>query len=323
MTAPAAKTPTATQQATRDAVQRQLEGKQTNVGAAAFKVFLIAMLGISLTILVVLLGDLLIKAWPTFRDRGLDFITSGLSLNPETAGVWTGIVGSVVIALLVIALAIPIGVGAAIYLEEYAPDNWLTRVIDTTVRNLAGVPSIVFGLLGLAIFVVIVNNIGLGGSTQGKNVIAAGITMAALVLPIVIITSAEALRAVPQTIREAGYGVGATRWEVIRSHVVPSAMPGILTGTVLTLARAIGETAPLLVIGVATGFFSAAANASFFDRITGPYTALPVIIFSWSRQTDPAFADTLAPAAIISLLVVLFLLNAAAVLLRNKYDKRW
>ncbi|MEN8235362.1 MAG: phosphate ABC transporter permease PstA [Actinomycetota bacterium] len=317
------KSPTATQAATRDAVRKQLQGKGPSVGASAFKFLLIAMLSTSIAILVVLLSDLLVSAWPTFRDRGFGFVTSGLSLNPETAGVWTGILGSLAIALTVILLAVPIGIGAAIYLEEYAPDNNLTRWIDTTVRNLAGVPSIVFGLLGLAIFVVVVNTIGLGGSTGGKNVIAAGITMAALVLPIVIITSAEAIRAVPHTIREAGYGVGATKWEVIRSHVVPSALPGILTGTVLTLARAIGETAPLLVIGVATGYFGASADATFFEKLTGPYTALPVIVFSWSRQTDPAFADTLAPAAIIVLLVVLFTLNAVAIYFRNRFEKKW
>lgn len=311
------------QQATRDAVERQLRGRRANPGAAIFKVFLIVMLVSSLSILVILVADLLISAWATFRDRGFSFTTSGLSLNPETAGVWSGIVGSLIIATLVVALAIPIGIGAAVYLEQYAKDNALTRWIDTTVRNLAGVPSIVFGLLGLAIFVSIVNAIGLGGSTGGKNVIAAGITMAALVLPIVIITSAEAIRAVPDTLSQAGYGVGATQWEVIRSQLLPVAMPGILTGTVLTLARAIGETAPLLVIGVATGYFGAAADATLFDRLTGPFTALPVIVFSWSRQTDPAFADTLAPAAIVVLLALLFLLNAVAIYFRNKYEKKW
>lgn len=314
---------TATQQATRDAVRASLEGKRTEPGAVIFRILLLAMLLSSLLILVVLLADILSGAWPTLRDRGLGFVTSGLSLNPETAGVWTGIIGSLVIAFLVILLAIPIGVGAAVYLEEYAPDNRLTRWIDTAVRNLAGVPSIVFGLLGLTMFVTLVNGIGLGGSTEGRNVIAAGITMAALVLPIVIITSAEAIRAVPTTIREAGYGVGATKWEVIRSHIIPSAFPGILTGTVLTLARAFGETAPLLVIGVATGFFSSSADATLLDNLTGPYTALPVIVFSWSRQTDPAFAATLAPAAITVLLVILFALNGVAIYFRNRFEKRW
>lgn len=312
-----------TQQATRDAVRASLEGKRTQFGAVIFRMLLLVMLLSSLLVLVVLLADILIGAWPTLRDRGLGFVTSGLSLNPETAGVWTGIIGSLAIACFVILLAIPIGVGAAVYLEEYAPDNRLTRWIDTAVRNLAGVPSIVFGLLGLTMFVALVNGIGLGGSTEGRNVIAAGITMAALVLPIVIITSAEAIRAVPATIREAGYGVGATQWEVIRNHVIPSAFPGILTGTVLTLARAFGETAPLLVIGVATGFFSASADATLYDNLTGPYTALPVIVFSWSRQTDPAFAATLAPAAITVLLVILFALNGVAIYFRNRFEKRW
>jgi len=315
--------PTRTQKATREAVQRALEGRRIEPGAVIFRLLLLTMLLSLLLILIVLLADIFIGAWPTLRHRGFDFVFSGLSLNPETAGVFTGIVGSLAIALFVVLLAIPIGVGAAVYLEEYASDNHFTRWIDTTVRNLAGVPSIVFGLLGLTMFVVVINAIGLGGSTGGKNVIAAGITMAALVLPIVIITSAEAIRAVPFTIREAGYGVGATKWEVIRSHVLPSAFPGILTGTVLTLARAFGETAPLLVIGVATGFFSASADATFFDKLTGPYTALPVIVFSWSRQTDPAFAETLAPAAITVLLVILFALNAVAIYFRNKFEKRW
>ena len=311
------------QQRTREMVQRSLQSGGIRLGPFLFQAFLFLMLMVSLGILIVLLGDILIKAWPTFTDRGLDFITSGLSLTPETAGVSTAIIGSVVIAAIVAILAFPIGVAAAVYLEEYAPDNSLTRWIDTTVRNLAGVPSIVYGLLGLAVFVSIVNGIGLGGSTNGKNIVAAGITMAVLVLPIVIITSAEALRAVPNSIREAGFGVGATRWEVIRSHVLPAAAPGILTGTVLTLARAFGETAPLLVIGVATGYFAPAADASVMDQLTGAYTALPVVVFSWTRQTQAEFLETLAPAAIVVLLVVLLGLNSAAILLRNKYEQKW
>lgn len=311
------------QQRTREMVQRSLQTGGLKLGPFLFQAFLFLMLMVSLGILIVLLGDILIKAWPTFSERGLSFVTSGLSLTPETAGVSTAIIGSVIMAVIVAVLAFPIGVAAAIYLEEYAPDNALTRWIDTTVRNLAGVPSIVYGLLGLAVFVGVVNGIGLGGSTNGKNIIAAGITMAVLVLPIVIITSAEALRAVPNSIREAGFGVGATRWEVIRSHVLPAAAPGILTGTVLTLARAFGETAPLLVIGVATGYFAPAANASVIDQLTGAYTALPVVVFSWTRQTQAEFLETLAPAAIVVLLLVLLGLNAAAVLLRNKYEQRW
>ena len=147
--------------------------------------------------------------------------------------------------------------------------------------------------------------------------------MSLLVLPIVIITASEALRAVPSTIREAGFGVGATRWEVIRSHVLPSAAPGILTGTILALARAFGETAPLLLIGVATGFFTLGSDVGLFDRATGKYTALPVVVFSWSRQPVEGFQQNLAPAAIVVLLVVLFTANATAILLRNRYERKW
>jgi len=310
-------------EATRAAVERAIAQGGPKLGSMAFRLLLLALLVMSFVILAALLADIASSAWPTFAERGASFVTNGLSLNPATAGVWTGIVGSLIIAFIVAVLAFPVGIAAAIYLEEYAPDNRRTRFVDTTVRNLAGVPSIVYGLLGLAIFVPVVRSIGLGGAPGGKNVIAAGITMAALVLPIVIITSAEAIRSVPNSIRDAGYGVGATQWEVIRSHVLPSALPGILTGTVLTLARAFGETAPLLVIGVATGFFSPAGDATLLDQLTGPYTALPVVVFSWSRQTQAAFADTLAPAAIVVLLTVLFALNGFAIWLRNRAEGRW
>jgi len=155
----------------------------------------------------------------------------------------------------------------------------------------------------------------------GKNLLAGGLTLAALVLPIVIITTAEALRAVPSAIREAGFGVGATRWEVVRHHVLPYAAPGILTGTVLTLARAFGETAPLLLVGAATGFFTV-GNAGFLERLSGPYTALPVTIFSWARQPGDEFR-ALTGAAIVVLLVVMLTANAAAIILRNRFERKW
>lgn len=311
------------QEATEAEVAKAIRKSGIQWRATIFHAALLLLLLTTLVILFVLLADIMINAWPTLRDRGTSFVTDGLSLNPETAGVFTGIMGSLVIAGIVVLLAFPIGLASAIYLEEYALDNRLSRFLDTTVRNLAGVPSIVYGLLGLAMFVPLVRTIGMGGATDGKNVIAAGITMSALVLPIVIITSSEAIRAVPNSIREAGYGVGATKWEVVRSHVLPSALPGILTGTVLTLARAIGETAPLLVIGVATGYFAPSGDATVFDQLTGSYTALPVVVFSWSRQTQAEFADTLAPAAIVVLLAVLFVLNGAAIWLRNRTENRW
>ncbi len=311
---------------TADVVRQSLRGRRFSPGGVAFELSLLLMLLLSLLILVTLLADIIAGALPVFRERGIvDFVTSPLSLNGATAGVSTAIVGSVALTLVVVLVAFPIGIGAAVYLEEYAPDNRITRFIGTNIRNLAGVPSIVYGLLGLAIIVKLVDAVGLGGpgTTNGRNVVAAGLTMSILVLPIVIITASEALRAVPSSIREAGFGVGATRWEVIRHHVLPSAAPGILTGTILTLARAFGETAPLLLIGVATGFFSAGAGASLIDQLTGKYTALPVVVFSWSRQPTEGFQSQLAPAAIVVLLAVLFTANAAAILLRNRYERKW
>ena len=309
---------------TSEVVAQRLQGRRFALGGFVFEALLLLALLTSLGILVALLVDIISGAAGVFADRGFDFITSTLSLNGETAGVFSAIVGSLLLTLVVAVVAFPLGIGAAIYLEEYAPDNRLTRIIGTNIRNLAGVPSIVFGLLGLAILVGVVDAIGLGGpgTTNGRNAIAGGLTLALLVLPIVIITAAEALRAVPNSIREAGFGVGATRWEVIRHHVLPSAAPGILTGTVLTLARAFGETAPLLLVGVATGFFSA-GQAGLFDRITGKYTALPVVVFSWSRQPTEGFQDHLAPAAILVLLVVLLTANGAAIILRNRYERKW
>jgi phosphate transport system permease protein len=306
---------------TTELIRRRLQGRKVSVAGMAFELSLLVALLVSLGFLVTLLVDVFANAWGVLSTRGWEFVTSPLSLSGETAGVWQSIVGSVALTVFVAIFAFPIGIGAAVYLEEYAPDNRVTRFINTNIRNLAGVPSIVYGILGFTIFVRLVGATGLRGGVAGKNIIAGGSTLAALVLPIVIITAAEALRAVPQSIREAGFGVGATRWEVIRHHVLPSAAPGILTGTVLTLARAFGETAPLLLVGAATGFFSLGA-AGMMDRLTGPYTALPVTIFSWARQPGAEFRS-LTAAAIVVLLVVLLTANATAIILRNRWDKRW
>jgi phosphate transport system permease protein len=228
-----------------------------------------------------------------------------------------GISGSLLLVAFVVVIAFPLGIGAAIYLEEYAPDTRFNRFINVNVRNLAGVPSVVYGLLGLVLFVKLFASV-----TGGRSVMSAGITLAILVLPIVIITSAEALRAVPNSIREAGYGVGATKWEVTRSHVLPSAAPGILTGTVLSLSRAIGETAPLLMVGAVSGFFAVSADG-LIDRLQSQFTALPVIVYNWSRLPDPGFREDLVPAAIVILLVLTLSANAIAILLRNRYDRKW
>lgn len=307
--------------ATGDVVRDVLRGKRLTVGGLVFEGALLVTLLVSLLFLATLLIDVFVSGWGVISGRGWDFVTSPLSLNEQSAGVWQSLMGSVLLTVFVVVIAFPIGIGAAVYLEEYAPDNRLTRFINTNIRNLAGVPSIVYGLLGLVVFVQVVEAIGAGGGVRGRNVIAGGITLAVLVLPIVIITTAEALRAVPASIREAGFGVGATRWEVVRHHVLPAAAPGILTGTVLTIARAFGETAPLLLVGAATGFFSTGA-AGIWDRAVGPYTALPVTIFSWTRQPSAEFRE-LTAAAIIVLLVVLLSANATAIILRNRYERKW
>lgn len=307
---------------TKDAVAARLTGRKLRVGELVFEGVMLLMLLMSLLVLITLLADTLTSAMPVLRDRAWDFVSAELSSNPETAGVGTSILGSLALTGVVAVFAFPAGIGTAIYLEEYARDTRWTRFIRTNIRNLAGVPSIVFGILGLSVFAVILANIGLGGPTNGKNVLAGGITLAALVLPITIITTSEALSAVPGSIREAGFGVGATRWEVIRHHVLPSALPGVLTGTVLALARAFGETAPLLLVGAATGFFTLGQDASFFDKLVGKYGALPVTIFSWSRQPGEDFR-ALAAAAIVVLLFVILLANATAIILRNRYERKW
>jgi phosphate transport system permease protein len=306
---------------TTDLVRQSIQGRRRSWGDLAFPAALLMALLSSLFFLAGLMVDVFTKAWSALSGRGWSVVGNPLSLNPETAGLWQSIMGSLGLTAVVAVLAFPIGIGAAIYLEEYAPDNRFTRFVNTNIRNLAGVPSIVYGILGFTIFVRFVRAVGAGGGVAGKNLLAGGLTLAALVLPIVIITAAEALRAVPSSIREAGFGVGATRWEVIRHHVVPYAAPGILTGTVLTLARAFGETAPLLLVGAATGFFSMGA-AGIIDRATGPYTALPVTIFSWARQPGAEFRS-LTAAAIVVLLVVLLTANAAAIILRNRFERKW
>lgn len=298
---------------TADDVARRLRRRRVDVGSRAFEVVLLASLLFALLVLVTLMFDVVRDGAVVFVERGVTFLTARLSSLPRTAGVSQGIQGSLLLSLIVAVLAFPLGIGAAVYLEEYARDTRLTRFIQVNIRNLAGVPSIVYGLLGLAIFVNLLFQ-------RKQTLLAGGLTLAVLVLPIVIITASEALRAVPSSIREAAYGVGATRWEVIRHHVLPYAAPGILTGTVLSLARAAGETAPLILVGAATGFF--ANPGGFLDKLTAKYAALPVTIYKWSTNPNTDFRE-LTAAAIIVLLVVILLVNAVAILLRNRYERKW
>jgi phosphate transport system permease protein len=253
-----------------------------------------------------------------------DFVTRPQTSEPLTAGVRTAILGSLWTILFTILLAFPIGVGAAIYLEEYASDNWLNRIIQTNINNLAGVPSIVYGILGLAIFVRTLEPLTSGEifglvdptTANGRTVLSAGLTLGLLVLPIIIINAQEAIRSVPRSLRNASYGVGATKWQTVWAHVIPNAMPGILTGTILAVSRAIGETAPLVVVGAST--------AISFDPESpfSKFTTLPIQIYQWTSRPQDEF-QSLAAASILVLLVLLLSLNASAVLLRNRFSRRY
>jgi phosphate transport system permease protein len=249
------------------------------------------------------------------------FITSPMSSKAEFAGVRTAIFGSLWLVVIAVALALPVGVGAAVYLQEYSSKNWLNRIIQTNINNLAGVPSIVYGMLGLAIFVraweVFTSGAMFGVSdTNGRTVLSAGLTMGILVLPLVIINAQEAIKAVPDSLRQAAYGVGATRWQTIWSHVLPNALPGILTGSILAMSRAVGETAPLIIVGAST-FISVDPNGPF-----SKFTALPIQIYQWTARAQPEF-HSIAAGAIIVLLALLLTLNASAILLRNRFQRRY
>jgi phosphate transport system permease protein len=303
-------------EAARDVTLARLSGRKTDFTGALFKLGLQISLFISIAILAVLLVTQLIEGWPVLSERLGSFLTSNTATQAEEAGIAQALRGTFWIGVCVVVIAFPLGIGAGIYLEQYASKNWLTRLIDLTIRNLAGVPSIVFGILGFAVLVKT-----LDGFTGGKTVLAGGITVALLVLPIVIITSSEALRAVPSGISEAGFGVGATRWEVIRSHVLPYAAPGILTGTVLALARALGEAAPLLLVGAVLGRLG--TDSSFFDpsQLREQFIAMPTIIADWAALPGDGFKE-LTAAAIVVMLVIVLLANTAAILLRNRYEKK-
>ncbi len=249
------------------------------------------------------------------------FFTNTMSAQPELAGIRTALIGSLFLIAITILFAFPIGVGAAIYLEEYAKSkSWVSRMIQINIDNLAGVPSIVYGILGLAIFVRSLGKFTSGAafglaSGNGRTILSAGLTMGLLILPILIINAQEAIRSVPNSLRLASFGLGATQWQTIWSHVLPSALPGILTGTVLAISRAIGETAPLIVVGAA---------AYITNDPTGPFskfTALPIQIYNWTTQPQEAFRN-IAAAAIIVLLILLLSLNSIAILLRNRFSQR-
>ncbi len=239
-------------------------------------------------------------------------MTQKQSSNPAIAGFRMGVIGSLWLLGLVAVLAIPVGVGAAVFLEEYAPPGRLRRIIQTNIANLAGVPSIVYGLLGLAAF-----NRGFGFSSLalGPSLWAGSLTLALLILPVIVIATQEALRTVPSSLRQAALALGATRWQMVRDHVLPSSIPGILTGTILGLSRAIGETAPLLMVGAAASIFRAPKGPA--DR----YTALPVEIYNYAKVPGSAF-QTVAAGGILLLLILLLSMNATAIVIRNRYSRQ-
>lgn len=293
-----------------EVVRQRLLASRFDRGGTIFRSLLYLAASTTVVILAILIFTVVTDGWDVLNSRLGDFLSSDLSAGTARAGVAQGIQGTLTIGLIVIATAFPIGIGAAVYLEEYAPHSRITRLFDVNIRNLAGVPSVVYGILGFSLFVR-----GIPGVTGGRSLLSAGLTLSILVLPIVIITSAEAIRAVPDSLREAAFGVGATRWEVIRSEVLPYAAPGILTGTVLALSRAVGEAAPLILVGAIMGFFN---GGSALD-VTGPFTALPIVIFHWAKQPETWKSNT--AAAIVVLLVVVLALNAAAIFFRNHYEK--
>ena len=274
----------------------------------AFTILVMAAALIGIVVLAVLLVDVV-------RDGSamlsLDFLTSFPSqIFPEDGGIYPALIGSLWLLGLTALISVPLGLGAAVYLEEYAEDTRLNRMIEINISNLAGVPSVIYGLLGLGIFVQL-----LGPITGGGSVLTGALTLSLLILPVIIVATREALRSIPGSIREGGYALGATKWEVIRSHLLPMALPGALTGVILALSRAIGEAAPLLVVGVS--LYQTYATAGPFDG----YMALPTLIYDFISRPQDVFQDS-AAATIVVMMVVLLLVNSVAIVLRNRYQQR-
>jgi phosphate transport system permease protein len=271
-----------------------------------FRLYGLAAVGISLAFLAFLLVTMTLKG---AGGLSLDFLTGSDSTEAARAGVWGALKGSLLTILVTMALAFPIGVLSALYLEEFAPRNRWTDMIEVSINNLAAVPSIIFGLLGLAVFL---NFMHLPRSAP----LVGGLTLALMTMPVIVIAGRNAIKSVPPSIRDAALGVGASKMQVVFHHVLPLALPGILTGTIIGMARALGETAPLLMIGMR------AFIASPPRGITDPSSVLPVQIFLWSDEVDRAFVEKTS-AAIIVLLVFMLMMNGLAIYLRNKFERRW
>ena len=281
------------------------ERPRGRVASAAFRGFLYLSLGIG----IVTLGALLLKVVVEgYRYVDLVLLLEPPSADPQIAGARPAILATIYLGLLLIAFTVPIGVGTAVYLEEYADrDRWYNRLLEVNIQNLAAIPSIVYGILGLAF---LVRGLGLG-----RVLLAGAMILTLLVLPTVIIAAREAVRAVPDSIRQGAYALGATKWQVVWRQVLPAATPGIATGSILALSRGLGETAPLLLVGALT-------YVAFDPTILGDFTALPVQIFQWTARPQEDFR-ILAASAIIVLLAILLTLNAFAIWLRNRYQRKW
>jgi phosphate transport system permease protein len=282
-----------------------VKGRRRDIRGLLFQAALLS----SLVVAFVTLGTLLVDvAGDGFEFLDKRFLTGPPSADPQQAGAGPAIRATLYLGVLLLLFTVPLGVGTAVYLEEYADkERWYNRLLEVNIQNLAAVPSIVYGILGLAF---LVQGIGLG-----RVVLAGALILTLLVLPTVIIAAREAIRSVPGSIREGAYALGATRWQVVSRQVLPAAIPGIATGSILALSRGIGETAPLLLIGALT-------YIAFDPTLLGPFTALPVQIFNWSQQSQAEFLK-LAASGIIVLLAMLLTLNAFAIWLRNRYQRRW
>jgi len=299
----------------REQVGRPKEGTDFKANMAArygfdrvFTVVVTAAALVGVVVLAVLLVDV---ARDGSGMLSAGFLTSFPSqIFPENGGIYPALVGSLWLLGLTFLISVPLGLGAAVYLEEYAEDTRINRIIEINISNLAGVPSVIYGLLGLGIFVQL-----LAPVTGGGSVLSGALTLSLLILPVIIVATREALRAIPRAIREGGYALGATRWEVIRSHLLPMALPGALTGIILALSRAIGEAAPLLVVGVA--LYQTYATAGPLDG----YMALPTQIYDWISRPQQVFQDS-AAAGIVVIMAVLLVANSVAIVLRNKYQRR-
>ncbi len=269
-----------------------------------FLAFATSALLLSLVALFVLLIDVFYDGFPRL---GWQFLSSFPSRRPERAGILPALVGSIYVVGLTICFSVPLGVGAGIYLEEYSRKDWLSKLIEINVSTLAGVPSIIYGILGLELFVRTMR--------LGRGLLAGALTLTLLVLPIIIVSTREAIRAVPLSLREAAFALGATRWQVIKDQVLPVAIPGMLTGVILAVSRAIGETAPLIMIGALTYI------AFLPDSLNAPFTALPIQIFNWVSRPQKGFHAN-AAAGIVVLLAITLSLNSLSIFLRNYYQKK-